>query len=147
MIDTVEKGQTASFHYRGTLDDGEEFDNSRTRGPRVPMETQVGSDKLIKGFDDALVGMRIGEVKSVSLGPNEAYGTPDPSAVTEIRKDLFPPDFVFEKGRAVRGTHPSGKPIFAVVLEEKETTVSLDYNHPLAGKNLNFEIELIGIQE
>ena len=144
MTNTVESGQTVSVHYRGTLDDGSEFDNSRMRGEA--MQVEVGAGQLIAGFDMALLGMTIGEVKNITLSPDEAYGLPDPAAVQEAPKSLFPSSFVFKVGEVVQGQQ-DGQPLIATILEEKESTVVLDFNHPMAGKNLNFEIELMNIQQ
>ena len=145
MINIVESGQKVSVHYRGTLDDGSEFDNSRERGE--VMQVQVGSGQLIAGFDSALLGMTVGEVKNIHLNAEEAYGPIHEEAVQETAKSLFPPDFTFKTGEMIQGTAPTGRPIMAKIVEEKESTVILDMNHPLAGKDLNFEIELIDIEE
>ena len=145
MTSTVQSGQTISVHYRGTLDDGSEFDNSRNRGQA--MEVQVGSGQLIAGFDAALLGMTVGEVKNIHLNAEEAYGPIHEQAVQETPKNLFPPDFAFKTGELIQGRAPTGQPIMAKIVEEKESTVVLDMNHPLAGKDLNFEIELMSIEE
>mgnify|MGYP003628531655 FL=1 len=145
MINTVQSGQKVSVHYRGTLDDGSEFDNSRNRNE--PMQVQVGSGQLIAGFDAALLGMTVGEVKNIHLNAEEAYGPIHEEAVQETAKSLFPPNFTFKTGEMIQGSAPTGQPIMAKIVEEKESTVVLDMNHPLAGKDLNFEIELIDIEE
>ena len=145
MINTVQSGQKVSVHYRGTLDDGSEFDNSRNRGEA--MQVQVGSGQLIAGFDTALLGMTVGEVKNIHLNAEDAYGPIHENAVQEAPKSLFPPDFAFNAGEVVRGQAPTGEPILAMIVEEKESTVVLDMNHPLAGKDLNFEIELLNIEQ
>jgi peptidylprolyl isomerase len=145
MINTVQSGQTVGVHYRGTLDDGSEFDNSRNRGE--PMEVQVGSGQLIAGFDTALLGMSVGEVKNIHLNAEEAYGPVHEGAVQETPKSLFPPDFAFKAGEMIQGRARTGQPIMAKIVEEKESTVVLDMNHPLAGKDLNFEIELLNIEQ
>ena len=145
MTNTVQSGQTVSVHYRGTLDDGSEFDNSRNRGQA--MEVEVGSGQLIAGFDAALLGMTVGEVKNIHLNAEEAYGPIHEQAVQETPKNLFPPDFAFKTGELIQGRAPTGQPIMAKIVEEKESTVVLDMNHPLAGKDLNFEIELMSIDE
>ncbi len=145
MTNTVESGQTVSVHYRGTLDDGSEFDNSRNRGEA--MQVQVGSGQLIAGFDTALLGMTVGEVKNIHLGAEDAYGPIHEEAVQEAPKDMFPSDFVFKAGEVVQGRGSMGQPIMAKIVEEKESTVVLDMNHPLAGKDLNFEIELLNIEQ
>ena len=145
MINIVESGQKVSVHYRGTLDDGSEFDNSRERGE--VMQVQVGSGQLIAGFDAALLGMTVGEVKNIHLGVDEAYGPYRDDAVMETPKTMFPEGFNFRIGEMVRGADPAGMSILAKIVEEKESSVVLDMNHPMAGKDLNFEIELIDIEE
>ena len=129
MISAVQSGQTVSVHYRGTLDDGSEFDNSRTRGEA--MQVEVGSGQLIAGFDAALMGMTVGEVKNIHLGVEDAYGPIHEEAVQEAPKDLVPADFVFKTGEMVQGQTPTGQPVMAKIVEEKESTVVLDMNHPL----------------
>ena len=145
MTNTVQSGQTVSVHYRGTLDDGSEFDNSRNRGEA--MAVLVGSGQLIAGFDAALLGMTVGEVKNIHLGAEEAYGPVDEQAVQEVSKTMFPPDFGFKAGEIVQGQAPTGQPLMAMIMEEKEETVLLDFNHPMAGKDLNFEIEVVSINK
>jgi len=111
------------------------------------MEVEVGSGQLIAGFDAALLGMHAGETKNITLGPKEAYGYSNPKAVLETEKTAFPEGFEFRVGEVITGANDTGQPLIATILEEKESTVVLDMNHPMAGKKLNFEIELIGIQE
>ena len=144
MINTVQSGHKVSVHYRGTLDDGSEFDNSRERGEA--MEVEVGSGQLIAGFDAALLGMTVGEVKNIHLGAEEAYGPYRDEALRETPKNMFPEGFSFRIGEMVRGATPDGMPILAKIVEEKDSTVILDMNHPMAGKDLNFEIELMNIE-
>ena len=91
--------------------------------------------------------MTVGEVKNIHLGVDDAYGPASDNAVQEAPKNLFPPDFVFKTGEMVQGTAPTGQPILAMIVEEKESTIVLDMNHPLAGKDLNFEIELVDIEQ
>ena len=139
----IENGQKVSVHYVGTLDDGTEFDNSRTRGDTISFE--VGAGQLIVGFDSALPGMAIGEVKTVSVTPSEAYGDVNPEAVSTVPKTAFPPNMPLEVGGMVQGRAPTGQPVIARIEAVEEESVTLDMNHPLAGKNLNFEIELVSI--
>lgn len=145
MSETVKNGQKVSVHYVGTLDDGTEFDNSRTRGDTISFE--VGSGQLIAGFDSALPGMTVGEVKKVSLAPAEAYGDINPQAVETVPKAVFPPDMPLQVGGMVQGRAPTGQPVVARINAIEEESVTLDMNHPLAGKNLNFEIELVSIHD
>ena len=141
----VENGDTVSVHYRGTLDDGTEFDSSHTRGE--PLTFQVGSGQLIPGFDEAVPGMTAGEVKNVSLTPEQAYGPYIEGAVQIVEKSQFPPEFPFEVAQQVTGYGADGQPMTATITEVRENNVTLDMNHPMAGKNLNFAIELVEVHQ
>lgn len=139
----VKNGSTVSVHYRGTLGDGTEFDNSRVRGEALNF--QVGSGQMIRGFNDALVGMSIGQTKSVTLSPAEAYGPRHPEATQVVPRTAFGPDFEFIVGGTIQGNGPNG-PFLAKIHEVAESEVTLDMNHPLAGEELKFEIELVGVE-
>ena len=139
----VENGQKVSLHYVGTLEDGTEFDSSRTRNEAMSVE--VGSGQLISGFDAALSGMVIGEIKKVKLEPTDAYGDINPKAFQTVPQTSFPPNFDFQIGAMVRGENPSGQPVVARIEAVNEEAVVLDFNHPLAGKTLNFEIEVLDV--
>jgi len=139
----VENGQYVQVHYRGTLSDGTEFDNSRRR--KQPLSFRVGSGRMISGFNDAVVGMTEGQVKTVTLKPTDAYGDRNPKALQSVPKKAFGPDFEFEVGSAVQGNGPRG-PFLAKIHALEEEKVVLDLNHPLAGEKLNFEIELITVK-
>ena len=143
MSNVVKNGDKVSLHYVGTLTDGEEFDNSYNRGN--PVEVEVGSGMLIKGFDSALVGMEVGEKRSISLAKEEAYGDINPDAYVDVSKDSFPNDFQFEKGAFVPLTNAEGGQFIGRLDEVTEDTVKVDLNHPMAGKDLNFDIELLSI--
>ena len=125
---TVTVGNNVAVHYVGTFEDGTEFDNSHTRG--ATLDFTVGAGRMIKGFDQAVVGMTEGQTKTVSLTPDNAYGE---------RVEL---------GEMIQGNGPQG-PFLAKIeaIEEAEQQVVLDMNHPLAGKTLNFEIQMVKIQE
>lgn len=138
----VQTGQTVSIHYTGTFDDGTEFDSSRNRGE--PLAVQVGVGQVIPGFDEALQGMTIGEVKNISLTPDSAYGPRNEEAVQSVPLSAFPEDFQLVEGAQVQGQGPAG-PILATIQSWNESTVTVDMNHPLAGKSLNFEIELVSV--
>ena len=142
---TVENGNSVKLHYKGTFPDGEIFDDSRVRGET--MNVLVGNGQLIKGFESALIGMTEGQVKTVSLTSDEAYGPTIPEAVVTAPVDAFPPDFPFEVGMPVMANAPNGQSMMATIISFNETEVTLDHNHPLAGKDLNFEIELVEIEE
>ena len=136
------KGRTVNVHYVGTFDDGTEFDNSRTRGQTLNFT--VGSGQMISGFNDAVVGMTQGETKKITLAPEQAYGLHNPEATSVVPKEAFGADFPFEIGGMVQGNGPQG-PFLAKIESVTDTEVTLDLNHPLAGKELNFEIELVSV--
>jgi len=141
----VKVGQTVELHYVGTLDDGTEFDSSRARQETISVE--VGSGQLITGFDNALTGMKLGEVKNINLSPEEAYGDINPEAYEIVPLTSFPENFEPVVGGMVQGVSPDGQPVVAKIDSIDEENVSLNFNHPLAGQTLNFEIELVNIQE
>lgn len=141
----VENGNNVKVHYKGTLTDGEQFDSSYDRGETLPFT--VGAGQMIKGFDAAVVGMEVGEKKTVSIPSAEAYGERREDAVQDVPKTVFPPDFEFRINETVQGADQNGQPLIAKILEENEETVKLDLNHPLAGKDLTFEIELVEITQ
>jgi FKBP-type peptidyl-prolyl cis-trans isomerase 2 len=141
----VEKGQTVKVHYIGTFDDGVEFDSSHSRNQ--PLTFEVGSDQMIPGFDAALPGMEVGEKKNIHLEPDIAYGPTNPAAVQVVPKNVFPPDFKAIVGATVAGQNQEGKQLMAKILAFDMHTITLDMNHPLAGKSLNFEIELLEVHQ
>jgi len=138
----VNNGNTISVHYRGTLSDGSEFDNSQKRGEAMSFE--VGKGEVIPGIDEGVIGMEIGEVKTISISPESAFGPRHEDSVRLVPKQFFGPDFVVEVDSTVQGDGPDG-PILARVISEQDDTITLDFNHPLAGKELNFEVELLNI--
>lgn len=142
-MSAIKNGDKVSVHYRGTLDDGTEFDNSYDRGETLTFEVGVG--QMIKGFDSGVVGMTVGETKTIKITADEAYGQRQPEAVQSIPKTSFPENFQFIIGQQVQGTGPNGENISAVLISEEEETATLDFNHPLAGKDLNFSVELVEI--
>tara|TARA_R110002020_G_scaffold93344_6_gene225273 strand:- start:594 stop:1046 length:453 start_codon:yes stop_codon:yes gene_type:complete len=142
---TVTNGNNVTVHYKGTFPDGEVFDDSRARGK--PMQVIVGQGSLIKGFETALMGMTEGQSKTFSLTADQAYGMPTPEAITTVPRNAFPEDYNFEEGTQVQGQSPSGQVVLAKIVSFNDEGVVLDHNHPLAGKDLNFEIELLEIEE
>jgi FKBP-type peptidyl-prolyl cis-trans isomerase 2 len=141
----VEKGKNVKVHYTGTFENGQEFDSSRARNETLNFT--VGAGQMIAGFDNAVMGMEVGETKDVTLTPNEAYGERNEEAVQPVNRKNFPEDFVVRVGEMVQGSTAEGIPIQAVVVGEDEENIILDMNHPLAGKSLNFNIELVEIEE
>ncbi len=136
----VTNGHNVKVHYRGTLADGAEFDNSRARGQTL--DFKIGSGRMIRGFNDAIVGMSPGESCSVTLSPDEAYGHHNPEALQSVPKEAFGQDFNFEIGGMVQGNGPQGT-FVAKIQDVDEENVVLDMNHPLAGESLTFEIDLV----
>tara|TARA_B100001094_G_C18164164_1_gene791045 strand:+ start:274 stop:720 length:447 start_codon:yes stop_codon:yes gene_type:complete len=141
----VQEGNTVSVHYKGTLTNGEEFDNSYNRGQ--PINFTVGTGQMIAGFDRGVVGMSVGETKSIVIQPEEAYGLRNEEAVQKVPKTQFPEDFSFEIGSTVQGVNPDGGQITAVIMSNEDDTVVLDFNHPLASLTLNFDVEIVEIEE
>jgi len=142
---TVEKGSKIKVHYTGTLNNGDKFDSSLDRNQTLDFE--VGSGQMIKGFDEGVVGMQKGESKTINIKPEDAYGVVNPDAQTELPNDTFPPDFNPQVGEVVQGSTIDGRPVVAKIKELKEETTILDLNHPLAGEELNFEIEVVDIEK
>jgi len=143
MSKLVENGNTISVHYRGTLDDGTEFDSSHSRGE--PIQFQAGSGQMIAGFDNAVMGMEVGGKKNITIPCEDAYGPRDEEAVQVVPRNSFPDDFEFTEGATVQGAGPNGQPFLAKIVSAGGDDVTLDFNHPLAGQALGFEIELVEI--
>ena len=139
----VAVGDTVNVHYVGTLDDGTEFDSSRNREDTLSFE--VGSGQVITGFSDAVLGMEIGETRNVRIEPENAYGMPVKEAIQTISRSLFPEGFELVRGATVSGQNAQNRPVLAKILDYTDTEVEVDMNHPLSGKTLNFEIELVSV--
>jgi peptidylprolyl isomerase len=144
-MSTVKNGDHVLVNYRGTLEDGAEFDNSYTRGE--PLAVKVGDERLIAGFSNAIVGMSIGEKKEALLAPEDAYGPPNPAAVTHIDRSAFPEDLELQVGMPIPLSNAEGSTAVGHVTQINEQAITVDLNHPLAGKSLLFEIELVEITE
>ena len=144
MSQTVENGNTISVNYVGTLDDGTEFDNSYTRGE--PIGFVVGGEQVIKGFSTAVLGMTVGEKKTVTIPKEEAYGDRTLEAVQVFPTDAFDEEMNIQVGMQVQGKGPEGEEFPALVTAVASNGVVLDMNHPLAGRDLTFEIEVVSIE-
>jgi FKBP-type peptidyl-prolyl cis-trans isomerase 2 len=138
----VKSGDTVKVHYHGKLTSGETFDSSAGRDP---LEFEVGSGMVIKGFDDGVTGMAVGEKKTINIPYNEAYGARNPEMVIEMPKDRFPQDMEIEVGMPLMMSDQQGQQFQVTIVEIKEEAVMLDANHPLAGKDLVFDLELVEI--
>ena len=138
----VQEDSTVKVHYTGKLKDGSVFDSSTERGP---MEVTLGQGKLIPGFENALIGMKAGEKKTVTIPVDQAYGPHREELVKEIDRGKLPPDQEPEVGQTLYSRGPEGRGIPLKILEVKEKTVILDANHPLAGQDLIFDLEVVEI--
>ncbi len=138
----VKAGDTVKVHYHGRLTDGTTFDSSEGR---EPLEFEVGTGMVIKGFDDGLMGMTIGQKKTIQIPVENAYGPKDPQMLIDFPIDRFPPDMKPEVGMRLNMTNDRGQHIPVVITEIKGDTVILDANHPLAGEDLIFDLELMEI--
>jgi len=138
----VKAGDKIKVHYHGKLTDGETFDSSEGR---EPLEFEVGSGMVIKGFDEGVTGMTVGEKKTVTIPFSEAYGPRNPDMVIEMPKERFPQDMKLELGMPLMMSDGSGQNFQVTIVEIKDDIVLLDANHPLAGKDLVFDLELVEI--
>ncbi|RBI74602.1 peptidylprolyl isomerase [Roseovarius sp. TE539] len=138
----VKSGDTVRIHYTGTLTDGETFDSSDGRDP---LEFTVGSGQIIPGLDAALPGMAVGEKKTVQVPADDAYGQPDPNAQQAVPRADIPEDIPLDLGTQLQVQTPQGQVMPVTVVDVTEEQVTLDANHPLAGKDLTFAIELVEI--
>ncbi len=139
----VKAGDTVRVHYTGTLTSGEIFDSSVERGE--PLQFTVGEGQVIPGFDEGVSGMTVGEKKTVNIPVVQAYGEYSEENVFPVGMDQFPPDMAMEKGMPLNMQTPEGYVIPVIIHEVKETEVLIDANHPLAGQDLVFDIELVEI--
>ena len=138
----VKKGDAIKVHYHGKLVDGTTFDSSEGR---EPLEFEVGSGMVIPGFDEGVTGMAIGEKKTVHIPADEAYGPKQEDMIMEFPKERFPADMVPEVGMQLNMNNGQGQSFPVVIVEVQEAVVILDANHPLAGQDLIFDLELVEI--
>lgn len=141
---TAKKGDLVFVHYTGTFDSGEVFDSSKNS---EPIKFILGSGSIIEGFDTAIKGMDVGETKTIKLTPETAYGEYSPEKVISTSRDNFGEGFEPEKDLQLALQLDSGQKVIATVTDFNDSDVTLDLNHPLAGKNLNFELELVEIKD
>ena len=140
----AKNGDKIKVHYTGKFEDGTVFDTSEERGP---LEFTIGSGAVIPGFEQSIVGMEVGENKTITIPPEEAYGPRREELIWERKKNEFPEGITPAVGKqvGVRLNQPDAPLINALITDVSEDTVTLDANHPLAGKTLVFDIELVGI--
>lgn len=140
---TIKTGDKVKIEYTGTLDDGTIFDSSSDHGN--PLEFEVGGGQVIKGFDDAVLGMKENEEKQFSILPADAYGDHDPTLVQKVPREVFPQDAELVPGLLFEAGLPTGEKVPATITEVQGEIISVDLNHPLAGKRLNFKIKISAI--
>lgn len=138
----AKNGDKVKVHYTGKLTSGEKFDSSEGR---EPLAFTVGAGQMIKGFDSAIPGMEVGEKKTISIAPEDAYGSVNQEAIIEFPKSNIPDTMQIEVGMQLQLQNASGQPVPVVVTEIKDDLIVLDANHHLAGKELVFDIELVEI--
>ena len=136
-------GKKCRTHYKGTFNDGTQFDSSYDRGE--PLEFVCGAGQMIKGFDAAVADMEVGQVVDIHLMPEEAYGMPNPEAIFTVEIAELPGAEDLEVGQQVYLSNQYGQPFPVKVTAKEETTITFDANHEMAGKELNFKIELVEI--
>jgi len=139
----AENGDTVQVNYTGRLADGTVFDSSVGR---EPLEFTLGAGQMIPGFEKAVFGMKVGEKKTVTIPVDEAYGPRRDDMIMEVPREKLPSDINPEVGMMLESTgKDGGRIIFTIINVSDNNTVTLDANHPLAGKDLTFEIELVKI--
>jgi FKBP-type peptidyl-prolyl cis-trans isomerase 2 len=138
----VKSGDTVKVHYHGRLTDGTVFDSSQGRDP---LEFEVGNGMVIKGFDNGVLGMVVGDKRTIEIPVEDAYGPEDPQMIMDFPVDRFPQDMKPEVGMQLNMSNGSGQNFPVVIREVKDDTVILDANHPLAGEDLIFDLELVEI--
>lgn len=136
-------GKTVRAHYRGTFNDGEQFDSSYDRGE--PLEFVCGAGMMIRGFDAAVADMEVGQVTDVHLMPEEAYGEADPRAIFTMQIAQMPGAEELNVGQMVYLSGADGQPFPVKVTAKDDTSITFDANHEMAGKELNFHIELVEV--
>lgn len=138
----AQQGDKVKVHYQGTLRTGETFDSSEGR---EPLEFTLGSGQVIKGFDEGVKGMSVGEKRTLEIPVEDAYGEKNQDLVIEFPKAQFPPDMTPEVGQQLMMSNGAGQSFPVIIKEIKEDSILLDANHPLAGQDLIFNIELVEI--
>ena len=139
----VENGKTVTVHYTGTLDDGSVFDSSEGKDP---LKFVVGEGKVIKGFDDAVKEMNVGEEKDIHIPCKEAYGEQKADLIKKVPSEQLPKEQKPEVGMVLGVGLPNGQQIPARIVEVADSEVTIDLNHPLAGKDLNFKLKVEAVE-
>lgn len=138
----AQKGDTVKVYYKGTLENGDEFDSNFGQ---EPLEFDLGEGQMIEGFENAVFGMEKDETKKIKIKSSEAYGERNPEHIVKAGRDKLPQDIQPEIGMPLMMPMPEDEAIQVTIIDFDDETITLDANHPLAGEDLNFEIELAGI--
>lgn len=139
----IKQNDTVRVHYTGKLLDGQVFDSSLER---EPLEFTMGQGQLIPGFEKGLLDMKVNEKKTITIPSEEAYGAPRQELVQEVEKSMLPEEIKPEVGMGLVSTSPDGQEMNLVITEVKENSIMVDGNHPLAGKDLVFDLEVVEIK-
>jgi peptidylprolyl isomerase len=142
MVRTAKNGDTVKVHYAGKYETGEEFDSSIGR---EPLMFTIGGGEVITGFENAALGMSIGEKKSISLDPEKAYGHYNENLIIDMPTEFFPEDISPAEGLQLKIVDENGEEVLVEITKVEDEYIRLDANHPLAGKTLVFDIELLEI--
>ena len=138
----AQTGQTVRVHYTGKFDDGSVFDSSQGRDP---LEFPLGAGQVIPGFEDAIVGMSIGDKKTVNIPCDNAYGPHHPEMIDEVERSAIPAEIDLQVGGQLQAMGPDNQPVLLTIVALSDSHATMDANHPLAGKDLTFELELVEI--
>jgi peptidylprolyl isomerase len=141
-MNQAKSGDTVRIHYTGKLSDGTEFDSSAGRDP---LEFSLGSGNVIPGFDNAVDGMTVGDEKTVTIPPEQAYGPKHEQLIQDVPKTALPPDLSPAVGMRLQSRAPDGRTMHLVVTDVADESITVDGNHPLAGEDLTFDIKLVAI--
>lgn len=141
-MSVVKDGDTVKVHYTGQLEDGSVFDSSIQR---EPLEFTIGQGQLIPGFEKAIIGLKVGDKTTTNIPSEEAYGDSNPEMIVEVPKEQLPADLEPQVGLQLQLNQPNGQAIPVQITKIDEDTITLDANHPLAGKDLTFDIEVVEI--
>ena len=145
MAEIIKKGSKVSLDYEGKFEDGTVFDSSKHGDHSHPLEFEVGAGQVIPGFDNAVIGMKEGDEKEFSIESKDAYGDPNPQLSQEVPRNLLPKEQEPKEGMMLVLGSPDGRQIPARITKVTEDKVTIDLNHPLAGKKLIFKIKIIDI--
>lgn len=141
-MSAAKDGDTVKVHYTGRLEDGSEFDSSRQRDP---IEFKIGDGEILPGVEQAVVGLEPGGTNEVTLPADDAYGQRRDDMIQEIERSVLPQEIEPEVGLQLQAQSPNGQPLLLTITDVGEEKVTVDANHPLAGKDLTFEVELVEV--